>query len=106
MGRIMRQFSELPYYEQTVLVLRMVQLVAERDTFRSIEDVAAAHETSPRLLWLKICASEGLQACEPWEGFPNYPKTFLTIQGKSSEREANLRTSQLCKQLERLASPQ
>jgi hypothetical protein len=79
----MRQFSDLSHYQQTMLLVRVVQLVAAGNTYKSIEDVAAARETSPRLLWLNICADEGFAACEPWTGFPGLPEEFYRVPENS-----------------------
>ena len=80
----MRQFRELSDYEKTVLLVRIVQLLAEGDTYKSVEEIAAASKTSPRLLWLKICAEEHFDACEPWSEFPCLPKEFSAAVANNS----------------------
>lgn len=72
----MRRYRELSDFEKSVLLVRVVQLLAQGDTYTSVEEIAAASKTSPRLLWLKICAEEHFDACEPWVEFPCLPKEF------------------------------
>ena len=83
----MRRFFDLPHHDQALLLVRMVQLIAKGDAYTSIEEVAARRSTSPQLLWLKICADEGLDACEPWPGFPALPRDF-TFNALPSEAPA------------------
>src|SRR3569623_153997 len=80
----MRQFSELSYGQQALLFVRVVQLAADGNSYKRIEDVAASHNVSSRGLWLKLCADEGFEACEPWFGFPDLPAHF-TADGVRSE---------------------
>ena len=72
----MRQFFDLPHFEQALLLVKVVQLIADGDTYKRIEDVAAGRDTSSQGLWLQLCADEGFDQCEPWPGFPDLPKNF------------------------------
>ena len=83
----MRPFSDLSHYERSALLLRVVQLVVEGDTYKSFQHIAAVRNTSPRLLWLKICADEGFNACEPWAGFPRLPEELLTAAASCLQPE-------------------
>jgi len=75
-------------------------LIADGDTYASIEEIAAGRHTSPQLLWLKICADEGFEACEPWPGFPGLPKDFSMAGTVAPEHPL---TAQLREKLTRFA---
>jgi hypothetical protein len=75
----MRQFSDLPHREQALLLLRVVQVIADGENYKCIEEVASERNISPEALWHQICADEGLVKCQPWTDFPNLPRN-LPIQ--------------------------
>ena len=72
----MRQFFDLPHYEQALLLVRVLQLVTDGDTFTPVEEISTRRNISPRVLWLQICADEGFDDCDPWPGFPDLPENF------------------------------
>jgi hypothetical protein len=41
---------------------------------RTIEDLAGASGQTVLELWRYVCAEAGFDECEPWEGFPAWPK--------------------------------
>ena len=72
----MQQFADLPYYQQALLLVRVVQIVTDGDRYIPIEEIATRRNTSPKALWLQICADEGFDGCAPWHGFPDLPEDF------------------------------
>ena len=41
----------------------------------TIERFARENGLTPREFWRDVCASEGFDECEPWNGFPEGPTT-------------------------------
>jgi hypothetical protein len=96
----MRQFSDLSPHEQALLLVKVVQLVANGDSYISIEEVAAGRNNTSQQLWLKICSDEGMDDCEPWNGFPELPKYFPRRDGRPIEHPLS---AKLRKQITHLA---
>ena len=79
----MQRFSDLSYHHQALLMVRVVQLIANGDSYGTLEELATKRNTTAHVLWLNICADEGLDVCEPWSGFPGLPECFRSRSAES-----------------------
>jgi hypothetical protein len=75
-----KQFEQLHIEEQNQLLLSLLGLIADSG-ISSIARLAEKEGCSVRDVWREVCADADLDECEPWQGFPGFPKHLPPAPG-------------------------
>jgi hypothetical protein len=68
----MKRFEDLHIEDQMRLALEARRMMTAGNC-GTIERFARENELTVREFWRDVCANEGFDECEPWNGFPEGP---------------------------------
>ena len=74
------RFGELHIDDQHHILIEVLRLVVDSG-LHSLRDIADDRGITPGELWRDICADAGLDACDPWPGFPDPPRILPDPRG-------------------------
>jgi hypothetical protein len=83
--RNMQKFEQIRTKDQVGLLIRMLRMIAAGGC-KTIQEFAETRGQTPFDVWPEVCLEEGLNECEPWNGYPTVSKEAI----KNSPRDTQV----------------